>query len=80
MIIKKNTTIILICHSTLGTGEKAALFGNLRYWESYNITYKTLIWDLEMGDGTGRRRYWEGRYWGGGGGGATVLCNPQRNP
>ena len=25
----------------------------LLYWESY-ITYKTLIWDLEMGGGIGR--------------------------
>ena len=36
----------------LGTDEKAAVFGNRRYWESY-ITYKTLIWDLEMGGGIG---------------------------
>ena len=36
----------------LGTGEKAAVFRNLRYWESY-ITYKTLIWDLKMGRGIG---------------------------
>ena len=28
------------------------------------ITYKTLIWDLEMGGGIGGRWYWEGRYWG----------------
>ena len=34
----------------LGTDEKAAVFGNRRYWESY-ITYKTFIWDLEMGGG-----------------------------
>ena len=32
----------------LGTDEKAAVFGNRRYWESY-ITLKNLIWDLEMG-------------------------------
>ena len=32
----------------LGTDEKTAVFGNRRYSESY-ITYKTLIWDLEMG-------------------------------
>ena len=44
----------------LGTDKKVALFGNLRYWESYK-TYKTLIWDLEMGSGIGKRRYWEGR-------------------
>ena len=37
----------------LKTYEKAAVFGNQRYWESY-ITYKTLIWDLEMGGGIGR--------------------------
>ena len=57
----------------LGTDEKAAVFGNRRYWESY-ITYKTRIWDLEMGSGIGLggsgiglggggiggRRYWEG--------------------
>ena len=49
----------------LGTDEKAAVFGNRRYWESY-ITYKTLILDLEMGGGIGGRRYWEGRYCGGG--------------
>ena len=36
----------------LGTDEKAAVFGNRRYWESY-ITYKTLIWDLEMSGGIG---------------------------
>ena len=36
----------------LGTDEKAAVFGNRRYWELY-ITYKTLIWDLEMGGGIG---------------------------
>ena len=48
-----------------GTDEKAAVFGNRWFWESY-ITYKTLIWDLEMGGGIGGgRRYWEGRYWGG---------------
>ena len=35
-----------------GTDEKAAEFGNRRYWESY-ITYKTLNWDLEMGGGIG---------------------------
>ena len=35
----------------LGTGKKAAVFRKRRYWESYNITYKTLIWDLEMGGG-----------------------------
>ena len=35
-----------------GTDEKAAVFGNRRFWESY-ITYKTLIWDLEMGGGIG---------------------------
>ena len=35
------------------TNEKAAVFGNRRYWESY-ITYKTFIWDLEMGGGIGR--------------------------
>ena len=29
-----------------------AVFGNQRYWETY-ITYKTLIWDLEMGGGIG---------------------------
>ena len=34
----------------LGTGEKAAVFGKQRYWESY-ITYKTHIWDLKMGGG-----------------------------
>ena len=33
------------------------------------ITYKTLIWDLEMSGGIGGRRYWKGRY---GGGGASV--------
>ena len=49
----------------LGTNEKAAVFGNGRYWESY-ITYKTLFWDLEMGGGIGGgRQYWEGQYWGG---------------
>ena len=36
----------------LGTEEKAAVFGNRRYWGSY-ITYKTLNWDLEMGGGIG---------------------------
>ena len=36
----------------LGTDEKAAVFGNRRYWGPY-ITYKTLIWDLEMGGGIG---------------------------
>ena len=36
----------------LGTDGKAAIFGNRRYWESY-LTYKTLIWDLEMGGGIG---------------------------
>ena len=36
--------------SDLGTDEKAAVFGNRRYWESY-ITYNTLIWDFEMGGG-----------------------------
>ena len=46
-----------------GTDEKAAVFGNRQYWESY-ITYKTLIWGLEMGGGIGGRRYWEGRYQG----------------
>ena len=52
----------------LGTDEKVAVFGNRRYWESY-ITYKTLIWDLEMGGGIGGRRYGGGggQYWGGGG-------------
>ena len=34
---------------------------NRRYWESY-ITYKTLIWDLEMGGGIRGRQYWEGQY------------------
>ena len=38
--------------ANLGTDEKAAVFGNRRYSES-NITYKTLIWDLEMGGGIG---------------------------
>ena len=36
----------------LRTDEKAAVFGNGRYWESY-ITFKTLIWDLEVGSGIG---------------------------
>ena len=36
----------------LGTDEKEAVFGNRRYWESY-ITYKTFIWDLEIGGGIG---------------------------
>ena len=49
----------------LGTDEKAAIFGNRRYWDSYIITYKSLIWDLEMGGGIG-----------GGcmGGGGTTVC------
>ena len=29
---------------------------------SLYITYKTLIWDLEMSGGIGGRRYWKGRY------------------
>ena len=33
----------------------------------YYITYKTLIWDLEMGGVIGGRRYWEGGIGGGGG-------------
>ena len=43
----------LVNTADLRTYEKAAVFGNRRYWESY-ITYKTLIWDLEMGGGIGR--------------------------
>ena len=35
----------------LGTDEKATLFGNRRYWESYICNQKTLIWGLEMGGG-----------------------------
>ena len=41
----------------LGIEEKAAVFGNRRYWGSY-ITYKTLIWDLEMGGGIGGGRWY----------------------
>ena len=48
-VVPPNTT-------DLGTDEKAAVFGNRRYWESY-ITLKNLIWDLEMGGGIGGRLY-----------------------
>ena len=37
----------------LGTGKKAAVFRKRQYWESY-ITYKTLIWVLEIDGGIGR--------------------------
>ena len=58
----------------LGTDEKAAVFGNRRYCESY-ITYKTLIWDLEMGGGIGEGEAVLGGAVLGGAvlGGATVL-------
>ena len=46
--IGRHTTVGPPNTADLGTDEKAAIFGNQRYWESY-ITYKTLIWDLEMG-------------------------------
>ena len=45
-------TVAPLNTADLETEEKAAVFGNRRYWESY-ITYKTLIWDLEMGGGIG---------------------------
>ena len=54
----------------LGTDEKAAVFGNQRYWES-SITYKTLIWDLEMGGGIGGGG---GIGRGGIGGGGGYVC------
>ena len=55
----------------LGTDEKAAVFGNRRYSESY-ITYKTL---LEMGGGIGRGEAVLGGAVLGGGGGTTVVFN-----
>ena len=54
-------TVAPLNTADLGTDEKAAVFGNRRYSDSF-ITYKTLIWDLEMGGGIGGRRYWEGWY------------------
>ena len=50
----------------LGTDKKAAVFGNRRYSESYYITYKTLIWDLEMGGGIGVEAVLGGAVLGGG--------------
>ena len=56
----------------LGTGKKAAVFRKRRYWESY-ITYKTLIWDLEMGGGIGRAAVLGGAVFGGAVLGGAVL-------
>ena len=48
MFLESNCTTVAPPLNTAGlrTDEKAVVFGNRRYWESY-ITYKTLIWDLE---------------------------------
>ena len=74
---KKKQKLILL--DTLGYSW-ILFFGYLaNFWDpsiqvsmttSLYITYKTLIWDLEMSGGIGGRRYWKGRY--GGGGGASV--------
>ena len=58
----------------LGTDEKAAVYGNRRYWESY-ITYKTLIWDLEMGGGIGGG---DGIGRGGMGGDCIPMCHIEK--
>ena len=59
----------------LGTDEKAAVFGNRRYWESYNNLKKPY---LELGNG---RRYWGEAVLGGavlgGGGGRLYVCSFQ---
>ena len=59
----------------LGTDKKAVVFGNRRYWESYNITYKTLIWDLEMGGGIGGGGIGRGGIGRGGIGGGGGDCS-----
>ena len=49
----------------LGLGNGRRYWGaGRRYWESY-ITYKTLIWDLEMGGGIGGEAVLGGRDLGG---------------